>query len=140
MTFARLLTALAGAALATALSAGPAAAEPVTVPFQINPAPFGNPGGSFDVPPARCVVVLGTEPGAAIVTGGLDRGWGCLLSSGIRWLNLSSGATGWAQLSNGLDGIPPAATLRTGPGQVVLQLDPISGGTTTPGFAAFVVP
>ncbi|MFE3543663.1 hypothetical protein ACFXK0_11875 [Nocardia sp. NPDC059177] len=117
---------------------GLAAADPVVVPFQVNPAPFGNPNGSFDVPAIRCVVVL-DQPGTAVITGGKAGGWGCMLYSPVHWVNLTTGATGYAQLSDGLNGIPPQATLHTGPGQIALVLTSVTGGTTTPGFATFTV-
>lgn len=119
---------------------GVASAAPVTVPFQIDPAPFGNPNGSFDAPAIRCVAVVGDRPGVVLVTGGKPDRWGCPLSSQVQWLNLSTGATGSAQLSDGLNGIPAAATLNTGAGQVVVTLNPVGGGLVTPGFATFSVP
>ncbi|WP_278263191.1 hypothetical protein [Nocardia sp. AG03] len=123
---------------ATLSATGGAAADPVVVPFQVNPAPFGNPNGSFDVPPIRCAVVL-DQPGSAVITGGNAGGWGCLLSAPVHWVNLTTGATGYAQLSDGLNGIAPRATIETGAGQIALMLTSISGGTTTPGFATFAV-
>ena len=125
-----------GAALASVTVAS--AAE--TVPFQINPAPFGNPNGSFDVPPIRCTAVVGEQPGAVTITGGKEDRWGCLLSSEVLWLNLSPGASGSARLSDGLNGIPAAAILPTGAGQVAVTVIPAVGGTTTPGVATFYVP
>lgn len=127
------------AVVASGLSAAGVASAAVTVPFQIDPAPFGNPNGSFDVPPIRCVAVVGDQPGTAVITGGKGDGWGCLLYSPVHWVNLSTGATGSARLSDGLNGIPPHVTLNTGPGQIALVLDPM-GGSTTPGFATFLVP
>ena len=59
-------------------------------------------------------------------------------SEGQWWINLSTGATGVARLSNGLNDIPAHADLRTGPGQVALTLLP--GGVYTPGFATVAVP
>ncbi|WP_227983241.1 hypothetical protein [Nocardia spumae] len=130
--------AIAGLAVAGLSATGFAAADPTPVPFQVNPAPYGNPNGSFDVPPIHCAVVL-DHPGSAVITGGNPGQWGCLLSSTVQWLNLTTGVSGVAQLSNGLNGIPPQATLNTGPGRIVLILTPLNGGTTTPGFATFAV-
>ncbi|MFE3292253.1 hypothetical protein [Rhodococcus sp. NPDC059234] len=112
---------------------------PVTVPFQIDPAPFGNSNGSFDAPPIRCAAVVGEQPGVAVITGGNPGRWGCPLSSQAQWMNLSTGATGSTQLSNGLNGIPAAATLNTGIGQVVVIVNPVAG-IVTPGVATFYVP
>lgn len=126
---------------ASAMSAmGVASAAPATVPFQIDPASFGNPNGSFDVPPMHCAAVVGNQPGTARITGGELGGWGCPLSSMIQWVNLSTGATGAAQLSDGLHGHPAEITLYTGPGQVALMLNTVGGGVVTPGFATFFVP
>ena len=134
----RLGIGVAGLVVAGLSATGMAGADPVAVPFQVNPAPFGNPNGSFDVPPIHCGVVL-DRPGSAVITGAEARGWGCLLSSEVRWWNVTTGATGWAQLSDGLNGIPPAATLNTGPGQVAVILLPMYAGTVTPGLATFRV-
>jgi hypothetical protein len=120
-------------------TAGVAAAAPVTVPFQMNPSPYGNPNGSFDAPAARCAAVVGAQPGAVVITGGNPGGWGCPLSSQVQWMNLSTGATGTTQLSDGLNGIPAAATVNTGIGQVVVVVNPVAG-IVTPGFATFHVP
>lgn len=124
-----------GAAVA---SAGTASAS-VTVPFQVAPAPFGNPNGSFDLPAFRCVAVVGEQPGSVTITGGNEGRWGCLISSDVRWLNVSTGATGYARMSDGLYGIPGQVTLHTGIGQVVVTVVG-SGGTITPGIASFFVP
>lgn len=141
MRFARTLGVLAmvgaGAGLA---SVGVAAADPVTIPFQINPAPFGNPNGSFDVPAMKCAAIVGEQPGAVLIAGSMPGRWGCPLMSGIQWLNLSTGATGAAQLSDGLNGIPAQAMLNTGVGQVVVMANTLPGSVTTPGFATFFVP
>ncbi|WP_405138087.1 hypothetical protein [Nocardia sp. NBC_01388] len=136
-TFAICATGFAAFGLA---AAGAAAADPVAIPFQINPAPFGNPNGSFDAFPGRCAAVVGTQPGVVVITGSMPGGWGCPISSSVSWINLSNGATGGAVLSDGLNGIPAAATLQTGVGQVALILNTASGGTTTPGLATFYVP
>ncbi|MDI9913719.1 hypothetical protein [Rhodococcus sp. IEGM 1379] len=125
-----------GSALAQVVLASAAA----TVPFQINPAPYGNPNGSFDAPPIRCMAVVGEQPGAVTITGGQNDQWGCLLSSEVLWLNLSTGASDSARLSDGLNGIPAAAILQTGAGQVAVTVIPAVGGTTTPGVATFYVP
>lgn len=127
--------ALAASVLATT---GISAAE-VTVPFQIDPASFGNPNGSFDVPPSRCAAVVGAQPGSVTITGRDPGGWGCVIYAEVNWLNLSTGASGTARMSDGLNGFPPATTLSTGIGQIALTLLPLPG-TTTPGFATFYVP
>lgn len=141
MNFARKLalstTALAAATLPlTAV----ATADPAVIRFQINPAPFGNPNGSFDSMAGNCVAIVGDQPGTVTITGGMAGGWGCYPVSTVQWLNLGTGATGTAQLSNGLNGIPAAATFTPGPGQLALILTPATGGTTTPGLATFFVP
>ncbi|MEC3952529.1 hypothetical protein VMT65_05750 [Nocardia sp. CDC153] len=139
MRFVRTFAVLLGVVgLGGLCAVGTAAADPVTIPFQINAAPFGNPGGSFDAFPARCAAVVGDQPGVVVITGANPGGWGCFNSQPINWINLSTGATGVATLSDGLNGIPSAATLYTGAGQVVVMLAP--GGTYTPGFATFPVP
>ncbi|MFC7448513.1 hypothetical protein [Rhodococcus daqingensis] len=118
-------------------TAGVAAAA--TVPFQINPAPYGNPNGSFDAPAPRCAAVVGDQPGVVTITGGNPGRWGCPLSSQVQWMNLSTGATGSTHLSDGLNGIPAAATLNTGTGQVAVVLNPVAG-IITPGIATVFVP
>ncbi|NKW23899.1 hypothetical protein GS961_16345 [Rhodococcus hoagii] len=122
------------------LASAAVASAAVTVPFQIDPAPFGNPNGSFDAPAVRCVAVVDEQPGAVTVTGGNAGGWGCLLSSEVRWLNLSTGASGSARLSDGLGGIPAAVTLQTGSGQVAVAVLSVTPGPITPGVATFHVP
>ncbi|GGK47824.1 hypothetical protein [Nocardia camponoti] len=125
-------------ALGLAGGSGVAVADPAVMPFQINPAPFGNPNGSFDAFPGRCAVVF-VEPGSVVITGANARGWGCYPQSHVRWWNITTGATGYAQLGPGLNGFPPAATLTTGAGTVGLMLTSASGGPETPGFATFTV-
>lgn len=117
------------------LSAGVAGAD--TIPFQLNPAPYGNPGGSIDSLPAHCVAITGARPGEITITGADPRGWGCY-SAPLRWLNLSTGASGEARLSDGLNGIPPAATVATGSGQVAIIV--LTGGVYTPGVVTTGVP
>lgn len=130
----------AGIAGSSALASAAVASASVTVPFQIDPAPFGNPNGSFDAPAVRCVAVVDEQPGAVTVTGGNAGGWGCLLSSEVRWLNMSTGASGSARLSDGLGGIPAAVTLQTGSGQVAVAVLSVTPGPITPGVATFHVP
>ncbi|WP_027502938.1 hypothetical protein [Rhodococcus sp. UNC363MFTsu5.1] len=140
MKLARRLGLCATAVAALGLSAaGVAAAAPVTVPFQINPAPYGNPNGSFDAPATQCAAVVGDRPGVVVITGGKPGGWGCPLSSQVQWLNLSTGATGTTQLSDGLNGIPAQASVNTGIGQVAVVVNPVAG-IITPGLATFYVP
>ncbi|WP_336871401.1 hypothetical protein [Rhodococcus qingshengii] len=115
------------------------ASAAVTVPFQINPAPFGNPNGSFDAPPVHCVAVVGEQPGTVTITGAKDEGWGCMLSTEVRWMNLSTGASGTGRLSGDNQGTPGEATLQTGAGQVAVAILP-AAGPVTPGFATFFVP
>ncbi|EME20458.1 hypothetical protein [Rhodococcus triatomae] len=137
MTLVRVLTAGALVAIGAALPTAGQAAAAVTVPFQIDPAPLGNPNGSFDVPAIRCAAVVGDR--RVTITGGKEGGWGCLLSSPVEWLNLSTGAHGAATLSDGLNGIPPAVTLDTGAGRVVVMVSSRTG-PVTPGFVTFHVP
>ena len=115
------------------------ASAAVTVPFQINPAPFGNPNGSFDAPPVHCVAVVGEQPGTVTITGAKDERWGCMLSTEVRWMNLSTGASGTGRLSGDNQGTPGEATLQTGAGQVAVAILP-AAGPVTPGFATFFVP
>lgn len=138
-----LLRALGACTIALGISASATAgiaSAAATVPFRIDPASFGNPNGSFDVPPSRCVAVLEDRPGIVTISGGKQDGWGCIVGSEVTWLNLSTGASGTAWLSDGLNGFPPKTTLNTGSGQVVLTLRSTVGTTTTPGFATFSVP
>ncbi len=117
----------------------PPTASAAVVPFQIQPASYGNPNGSFDVPPIRCAVETGRQRGVVTITGA-DRGrWGCLAFGRVGWFNLTTGAAGRAKLSSGLNGIPPATSLRTGPGDVVIRIE-AWGGVVTPGFATVRVP
>lgn len=126
---------VAGALAAPAAIASAA----VTVPFQVDPAPFGNPNGSFDAPAVRCAAVVGERSGTVTITGGKDGGWGCLLSSEVRWLNLSTGVSGSARMSDGLNGVPPAATMDTGSGQIAVAVLSVAG-PITPGVATVYVP
>lgn len=125
---------------ASGLSTAGVAAAAVTIPFQIDPAPFGNPNGSFDAPPVRCVAVVGDQPGSVTITGGKPGRWGCLLSAEVLWVNLSTGTSGTARLSDGLNGIPAAATVNTGTGQVAVVVNSTAPGPITPGAATFFVP
>lgn len=130
------LAATACAAAATVLT-GPGVAAAATVrPFHIQPASFGNPNGSFDVPPIHCGTASSLR-GGVTVTGTLADGWGCLPGAHVSWLNLATGATGAARMSGGLGGRPAQARLRTGPGQVVVMVT--ASGVITPGFATVAV-
>ncbi|MFD6857354.1 hypothetical protein ACFWCF_08440 [Rhodococcus sp. NPDC060090] len=120
-------------------AAGVASAS-TTVPFQTDPAPYGNPNGSFDAPSIRCVAVIGEEPGTMTITGGKKDGWGCLLYADVQWVNLSTGESGSARLSDGLNGIPAFATIDTGAGQIAVLLTSTAAGPVTPGIATFQVP
>jgi hypothetical protein len=126
---------MVGAAFA---SAAVASAE-VTIPFQFTPAPYGNPRGSVDSPPSNCAVVVGEQPGIAKVTDAPNANTGCYLISDVRWVNLTTGASGNARLSDALFGSPHEAIVYNGPGQVALIGLPTSA-TTVPGFATFYVP
>ncbi|HET8994518.1 MAG TPA: hypothetical protein VFN32_12015 [Rhodococcus sp. (in: high G+C Gram-positive bacteria)] len=130
------VTTIAASALFTA---GVASAS-APIPFQIDPAPYGNPNGSFDAPSVRCVAVVGDEPGVVTITGGKEDGWGCLLSADVQWVNLSTGESGSARLSDGLNGIPAFAAIDTGAGQVAVLLTSTAAGPITPGIATFQVP
>lgn len=125
-----------GAAVLT--NSGAASAAPTTIPFQINPAPYGNPNGSFDAFAAHCAVEIGDRPGVVAVIGAERGRWGCTNQAPVQWVNISTGRTGATLMSNGLNGIPAAATLETGVGQVLILVNP--GSTTTPGFTSVYVP
>ena len=115
---------VAGSVLAPAAVASAA----VTVPFQIDPAQFGNPNGSFDVPPVRCVAVVGEQSGTVMIAGGKEGRGGCLLPGNVHWLSLPTRMYGY-----------PAAILPTGTGRVVVAVV-IAGSTIiTPGVATIYV-
>ncbi len=135
----RRLSACVSIVAVSVLAPAAVASAAVTVPFQINPAPFGNPNGSFDAPPVHCVAVVGEQPGTVTITGAKDEGWGCMLSTEVRWMNLSTGASGTGRLSGDNQGTPGEATLQTGAGQVAVAILP-AAGPVTPGFATFFVP
>ncbi|EGD56419.1 hypothetical protein SCNU_02662 [Gordonia neofelifaecis NRRL B-59395] len=127
-----------GAGIGAAMAAPGVAAASTVQPFQIQAAPFGNPNGSFDAPPIRCGLETGVRSGQLTVTGIAPGRWGCPPFAQVRWANLSTGRTGVARLSAGLNGRPAEATLSTGRGQVVLALT--TSGIVTPGFATIAVP
>ena len=131
-----LCAAVAGATLGLAATT-PGVASARVQPFQIQPAPFGNPNGSLDVPAIRCGLETGAKAGQVIVTGSRADRWGCPPFATVHWANLQTGATGSARLGAGLNGVPPAATLRTGRGQVAVVLT--TSGIVTPGFATIAV-
>jgi len=135
----RRLSACLSRVAVSVLAPAAVASAAVTVPFQINPAPFGNPNGSFDAPPVHCVAVVGEQPGTVTITGAKDERWGCMLSTEVRWMNLSTGASGSGRLSGDNQGTPGEATLQTGAGQVAVAILP-AAGPVTPGFATFFVP
>ncbi|NRI64328.1 hypothetical protein FEZ60_02030 [Rhodococcus sp. MS16] len=139
MNLVRRLAIYSSVVIGSALAPVAAASAAVTVPFQIDPAPYGNPNGSFDAPAVRCVAVVGEQAGTLRITGGKEGRWGCLLSSEVRWLNLSTGTSGTARLSDGLHGYPAEATLQTGTGQIAVAVLS-AAGTITPGVATFFVP
>lgn len=133
---------LVSAVVAVGLMATPsvAAAAPTLLPFQVNPAPLGNPNGSFDAPAIRCAVEVGRQAGVVTITGGERDRWGCLISGDVRWLNLSTGTHGMARMSPGLHGHPPEATVRTGSGRVTIVMLQAVPGNVTPGLTTFSVP
>lgn len=135
----RRLSACVSIVAVSVLAPAAVASAAVTAPFQINPAPFGNPNGSFDAPPVHCVAVVGEQPGTVTITGAKDERWGCMLSTEVRWMNLSTGASGSGRLSGDNQGTPGEATLQTGAGQVAVAILP-AAGPVTPGFATFFVP
>lgn len=135
----RRLSACVSIVAVSVLAPAAVASAAVTVPFQINPAPFGNPNGSFDAPPVHCVAVVGEQPGTVTITGAKDERWGCMLSTEVRWMDLSTGASGTGRLSGDNQGTPGEATLQTGAGQVAVAILP-AAGPVTPGFATFFVP
>ena len=135
----RRLSACVSIVAVSVLAPAAVASAAVTAPFQINPAPFGNPNGSFDAPPVHCVAVVGEQPGTVTITGAKDERWGCMLSTEVRWMNLSTGASGSGRLSGDNQGTPGEATLQTGAGQVAVAILP-AAGPVTPGFATFCVP
>ncbi len=135
----RRLSACVSIVAVSVLAPAAVASAAVTVPFQINPAPFGNPNGSFDAPPVHCVAVVGEQPGTVTITGAKEERWGCMLSTEVRWMNLSTGASGSGRLSGDNQGTPGEATLQTGAGQVAVAILP-AAGPVTPGFATFFVP
>lgn len=122
MNLVRRLSVCTSVVIASTLTSVALASAAVTIPFQVNPAPYGNPNGSFDAPAVRCVAVVGEQPGTVTITGGKEGRWGCLLSSEVRWLNLSTGASGSARLSDGLNGVPAEAIVQTGTGQVAVAV------------------
>lgn len=137
-----------GVCVAIVIAAGFSAAEhavaaPTTVPIQVGPAPYGNPNGSVDFPPAHCVAVVGEHTGRATITGSEKEGWGCPPMArapwNIVWVNVSTSATGSAVLMNDSYSQAPQTTMTTGTGQVALLLL-TNDGIYTPGFATFYVP
>lgn len=132
-----LCTALAAAAVGMAAAVPGTAAASTVQPFQVQPAPFGNPNGSFDVPAIRCGLETGKTTGRVTVVGLAADRWGCPPMATVQWVNLQTGATGSMRLGPGLNGVPPAATLRTGRGQVALVLT--TTGVVTPGLATVAV-
>lgn len=136
-TFVRRLAVCSAVVAAAAVAPAAVASADVVVPFQVNPAPWGNPNGSFDSPAVRCAASISDNAGVVrIVDGG---GVGCYLVSEVRWLNFSTGATGVAQMSDALAGSVREAVLQTGSGQVAVMATSASG-TSVPGFATFSVP
>lgn len=128
--FSRLVVCGAMAAGAALASTAVASAD-VAAPFQVNPAPYGNPNGSFDLPAVHCVAVVGAEPGVVTVTDGT--GAGCYPVSEVRWLNVSTGASGAAPMTG------REFTAQTGAGQIALVAIP-AYGSVAPGFATIYAP
>jgi hypothetical protein len=116
-------------------AAGPAVGDPTVAPFQVSPA---SASIFFDLPRStRCVTIVGEQPGSVLVAGADEGRWGCT-SGTVRWTNLSTGATGTADMGDGLHGIPWSARLDTGVGQVNIDLNP--GPNMTPSFTSVFVP
>ncbi|CAM3114359.1 hypothetical protein RHDE110596_17350 [Prescottella defluvii] len=147
LDFVRRSVACAAVVAGSVLVPAAAASAAVTVPFQINPASFGNPNGSFDAPRVRCEALVGEPPGTVTITGSTEDGRAvtgepgaghCQILGDVHWLNLSSGAAGSARMSVAQYGYP-AAILPTGTGRVIVTVLP-APGTTTPGFATVDVP
>jgi hypothetical protein len=115
-------------------SAGPAVADTTVVPFQVSPVPASV---FFDLVPSRCVTIVGEQPGSVIVAGADEGRWGCTAGS-VQWTNLSTGATGTADMGPGLHGIPYSTRLDTGVGQVNIDLTPPANMTR--GFTSVFVP
>lgn len=115
-------------------AAGSAVADPTVAPFQVSPVPASV---FFDLVPTRCVTIVGEQPGSVLVAGADEGRWGCT-SGTVRWTNLSTGATGTADMGDGLHGNPWSARLDTGVGQV--NIDLIPPANMTPGFTSVFVP
>jgi hypothetical protein len=101
-------------------AAGPALADSTVVPFQVSPVPASV---FFDLVPSRCVTIVGEQPGSVLVARADEARWGCTPGS-VRWTNLSTGATGTADMGPGPHGSPYSARLDTGVGQVNIDLTP----------------
>lgn len=107
-------------------------------PLQIAPVPlFGDLNGSLDLAPLDCGVAA-DGGGVLTVAGMKSDGWGCLPRARVNWVNLSTGRTGSAQLSAGLNGSFPMARIHTGRGQVTLMLTS-TYGLVTPVFTTVSV-
>lgn len=132
--FVRRSVACAAVVAGSVLAPAAFASAVITVPFQINPY------GSFDFPSVRCVAEVGERRGTVTITGPEERRRegrsGCLQLSEVRWLNLSSGASGSTQMSSGY----PEAVLPTGTGQVVVAVVHTGSSLVTPGVATVYVP
>lgn len=114
-------------------TAAPAQAAAVT-PFQIQPAAYGNPNGSLDLPPIRCGTANGPKSGRLTVTGMPGTRWGCLPRGDVQWINLTTGRTGTAKLSYWTAGDDAQATFTTGRGQVALMVGSGAFNSYTPGL------
>ena len=80
----RSLVVCVASAVALGLSSVATASAATTVPFQINPATFGNPNGSFDVPPIACAAEVGNQPAQAGPLGLPDLRRGAMAERGDR--------------------------------------------------------
>jgi hypothetical protein len=127
-------TALATGGAVLGTGAAPAVADPAVAPFQVSPVPASV---FFDLVPTRCVTIVGEQPGSVLVAGADEGHWGCT-SGTVRWTNLSTGATGTADMGDGLHGNPWSARLDTGVGQVNIDLTPPANMTR--GFTSVFVP
>jgi hypothetical protein len=137
-TFVRRLAVCSALVLGGAFASTAVASADVIVPFQVNPAPYGNPNGSADTPRVSCAAAISETGGTVRITGPTDRP-GCYLVSEVRWVNLSTGASGVAPMVDGVLGTRVSEPLPTGAGQVAVVA--VAGnGFTVPGFATFYVP
>ncbi|RZL84078.1 MAG: hypothetical protein EOP32_04920 [Rhodococcus sp. (in: high G+C Gram-positive bacteria)] len=129
-TVGRVVVALGILATSGLLASGTAAAEPSTVPFQVDPViPL------VDLPAPRLAATVGEQPGVAVLQVRRTPSDGNPHAAVVHWVSLGTGATGSASFPT-LNAQP--VTIRPGPGQVVAIVDPQAIGS--PGFGTFFVP